>query len=395
MRSHLLPLGLLVSLTACVELGGREPDDAGTDPVDAGVVVDEDAATSSAIGDAASLADADAGEGDRDAADAPDATPPPDAAAAPGPDAGPAPCPTGITCVDTFPFGEDRDTSAEPPGVLDAYACSPATNESGPEVVYQVSVPSDGFLSAAVWEADGVDVDVHILGSLDAADCLDRGNFHARADVTAGTWFVVVDTYVSGGLPQAGAFHVDIGFLEPSRGPCEMEVGVMPRVGDGGDSLAMPATGTMVLEAHLVTQEEPPPYPSTETEELYEHYALSQARTGLVMHRSEPWAPLEGGDFYGCGIGSPTLFPVVDEGWYVNMYWTSAARPARGTRMILRQPGTDRAVVVAAGYETGPGNLANVGGTPEETHFYLGGERNLTLGIAVDPSLPLGPRVCQ
>ncbi|HEY3446487.1 MAG TPA: hypothetical protein VGK67_08980 [Myxococcales bacterium] len=379
---------LALCLAACTEIGGRleGEDDAGgaADPADSGSAAEpEDASTST---------------GRRDAGGArPDAgVAGPDAGSPAQPDAaGPAPCPSGRTCVAAFPFGEDRDTSTSPLASLDGYSCSPATDESGPEIVYQVTVPADGFLSAAVQESGGADVDVHILSALDPSACLDRGNFHASADVTAGTWFVVVDTFVAGGVAQAGAFHVDIGFLEPSRGSCALKTGAMARVGDGGNSLAMPATGPVVLEAHLVTQEEPPPYPSTSTEELAAHYALSQSRTGLVMHRAEPWAPLEGGTFYGCGIGSPTLFPVEDEGWYVNMYWTSAARPARGTRMIFRLPGTSRAVVVAAGYESGPGDLAKIGGTPEETHFYLGGERNLTLGIAEDPTLPLGPRVCQ
>jgi hypothetical protein len=152
----------------------------------------------------------------------------------------------------------------------------------------------------------------------------------------------------------------------------------------------------MVLEAHLVTQEEPAPYPSTSTEELEAHYLLSQERTGFVMFRSQKWAPLEGGSFYGAGIGRPSLLPVLDEAWYVNMYWTSESRPARGTRMILRLPDSNRAVVVAAGHETGPGNLANIGGTPEETHYYLGTQHKsvLSLGIAADQSLPFGPRDC-
>jgi len=317
----------------------------------------------------------------------------------PAPDAGadgPAPCPEGVTCVDTFPFGEDRDTSLEPPSRLEGYSCSDA-DEGGPEVIYRVTVPEAGFLSAAVDEQPGVDVDVHILGALDPATCLDRGNFHARADVQAGDYYVVVDTFVSSGTPQAGAFHVDLGFVVPSQGPCAMEAGVMPRVGDGGNSLPMPATGPMVMEAHLVTQEEPPPYPTTATEHLAEHYDLSQGRTGFVLHRTQKWAPLEGGSFYGCGIGSPTDFPVLHEAWYVNMYWTSAARPAKGTRMILRDAaGGGRAVVVAAGYETGPGDLTHVGGTPEESHFYLGTTHlgPMQIGIAVDQSLPLGPRVC-
>ena len=80
------------------------------------------------------------------------------------------------------------------------------------------------------------------------------------------------------------------------------------------------------------------------------------------------------------------------------MYWTASARPPKGTRMILqRQDDPSRAVVVAAGYETGPGDLSHVGGTPEETHYYLGTQHLdvMKLGIATDQTLPLGPRKCK
>jgi len=72
--------------------------------------------------------------------------------------------------------------------------------------------------------------------------------------------------------------------------------------------------------------------------ELAEHYALSQAATGLVMSRSQDWAPLEGGSFSGAGIGSPTLLPTVEEGWYVNMYWTAEDRQvlANASRRVPR-----------------------------------------------------------
>lgn len=363
---------LAVSMLAVALVATACDGDAVDSPTDAGRIAD--AADDVAVGDAdGSVADA-------------------------GTDGSvPEPCPEGVTCVTTFPFGDDRDTSVEPPGRLDGYSCANGTDESGPEVVYRVSVPEAGFLSVAVYEDPGVDVDAHILSAEDAQACIDRGNFHARANVEAGDSWVVVDTFVSGGVPQEGGFHVDIGFTPPSRGPCAMEVGEMARVNDGGDPLAMPATGPIVMEAHLVTQDEPPPYPETSTENLEEHYALSQSRTGFVLHRSQTWAPMEGGSFYGAGISSPELFPVEHEAWYVNMYWTSSARPAAGTRMILREPGGGgRAVVVAAGYETGPGNLDHIGGTPEETHFYMGtGHLDpLQLGIAVDQTLPFGPRVC-
>lgn len=303
-------------------------------------------------------------------------------------------CPPDVTCVDSFPFTDTRDTH-DGAAQLDAYACAPDTDESGPELVYRVTVPAAGFLSAAIYDDAGVDIDVHILAALDPATCLDRGDRHAAADVAAGDYWIVADTYA--GDAQAGAYRIDIGFLEPSVGACDLEVGEMARVGDGGVHLAMPATGPIVKEAHLVTADEPPPYPQTATDELDAHYAHSQQVTGLVMYRDQVWAPLEGGTFYGAGIGDPADFPALHEGWYVNMYWTAQARPAKGTRMILREPGGSRAVVVAAGYETGPGNLAHIGGTPEESHFYLGTGHldTLQLGIAVDQALPLGPRVCQ
>ena len=312
------------------------------------------------------------------------------------PDAGSA-CPSGMTCVTKFPFSENRDTTKEPAGKLNAYSCKPSANESGPEIVYRVLATEAGFLSAVVYEESGVDVDVHILSSLSAQDCLSRGDVDAHADILPGEYYVVIDTYVASGKAQAGPFRVDIGFYVPSRGPCEMQSGEMARVGDGGSHLKMPATGPLVLEAHLVTQEEPPPYPSTATEKLAEHYQLSQDKTGFVMHRNEVWAPLEGGSFYGAGIGDPKNFPVLDESWYVNMYWTSSARPKSGSRMIIRLPNSDHAVVVAAGYETGPGDLSMIGGTPEESHYFLGTQHGstVTLGLAQDQGLPFGPRICE
>ncbi len=316
---------------------------------------------------------------------------------------GGGPCPDGVICVSTFPFSDTHDTTLEGTDAVDAYDCSMA-DEGGREIVYRVTVPKDGFVSAAVYDDAATDIDVQIVTAFDPAapsgtGCVSRGNNHAGADVAAGDVWIIADTYVSATTGEkAGAFKLDIGFVPVSKGPCDMLTGEMARVNDGGTHLQMPATGPIVKEAHLVTQEEPAPFPQSATDELAEHYALSQATTGLVMFREQVWAPLEGGDFYGAGIADPADFPVPDEGWYVNMYWTPAARPAPGTRMILRLPDDPtRAVVVAAGYETGPGNLANVGGTPEETHFYLGTDHgsSMTLGIAADGSLPLGPRRCE
>lgn len=330
-----------------------------------------------------------------DGVDTADAAGPPDTDTVDVEDVPEEPCPFGVFCPESFPYTHTWSTVLSLSRDLDGYSCSPEVSERGPEVLYRVRVREAGFLSAAVYD-DEADIDVHILSARDAGACLARGHHAAGVDVTPGTYWVVADTWSDEASEHVGDYRIDIGFFVPSRGACGLEAGTMDRVGDAGDALRMPATGPVVLEAHLVTQEEDPPYPSTATQELAAHYALSQRTTGFVMFREQVWAPLEGGDFYGAGIGSPTLFPVEHEAWYVNMYWTRDARPARGDRMILRVPGSRRAVVVAAGYETGPGNLEHIGGTPEETHFYLGTGHldTLTLGIATDQRLPLGPRVC-
>jgi len=308
-------------------------------------------------------------------------------------------CPEGLICVESLPYVHNGDTTDSTRREFDFYSCATSTDESGPEVVYRVDLAQAGYLGAAIDDStSGVDIDAHILGSLDAQDCLDRGNSDAGALLQPGYAYVVADTYVSGGVEQAGPYVLTLGLFVPSQGDCALETGWMERVGDGGDSLRMPAEGPMALEAHLVTVEDgygtssSDPWPASIEENIPQHHQLSQDATGFVMSRDQPWAPQESCE-YGQGSYGAKL-PVEDEGWYVNMYWSD--RPDAGTRMILKHE-DGRAVVVAAGYETGPGDLDYIGGTTEEVHSYLGTGHgsSLTLGFAVDQSLPLGPRICE
>lgn len=315
---------------------------------------------------------------------------------------GGGPCPAGVTCVVDFPFSEPGDTAAEGTSAIPSYACAPDTNEGGPELLYRLWLPADGFVSATVRDGDGVDIDVQILADLDpaapsGASCVARGDVQAAADLPAGEAWVVADSWVNGaGTALPGAFTIDIGFVAPSEGPCAMRSGSMDRIGDGAP-LAMPATGPVTILGHLVTEAEPAPYPTTSTEELDQHHAISQDETGLVMLRGAAWAPPDGAGYHGASLVDPADLPVVDEAWYVTMAWSPADRPLPGTRMILRHPDDpSRAVVAAAGYDTGPTNLADVAGASEEVHFYLGtaGGAPLTVGLAEDQALPIGPRRC-
>lgn len=372
-RKRLAALGVLAALGAGWGCGGpsqQHRDDGGLGP--------DGAADDAALGDAA--------QPDGAGADA-------DAASDAGADAG-LPCPQGLLCVDQFPYHDDNDTSTSESSLFDAYGCAPSLDESGPERIYRLTLVEDGFLSAVVPDdVPDVDIDLHLLGSLDPNDCIDRGNFHVSAHLSAGTYYLVADTWVTSDFEElSGPYALDIGFLVPTPGDCSMTTDVVERI--TGEPVTLPAVGAMVLEAHLVTVDDAfaATWPSTQTENIEDHYALSYQASQLIMARNQPWAPQESCEFGQSASGLP--LPVVDEAWYVNMLWSS--RPPKGTRMILRVPGGGPAVVVAAGYETGPGDTTHLGGTTEEAHFYLGTAHlgQLELGFAADQNLPLGPIDC-
>lgn len=125
----------------------------------------------------------------------------------------PGACPAGVICVDSFPY-TDRNTTTGAYSTMDSYSCAPSTDEGGPEVVYRVELDQDGFLAAQLRGLGaGVDVDVHLLEQLDADTCVDRGHWNAAALLPAGTWYVVVDSWVDASGDQLeGDYVLDLGF---------------------------------------------------------------------------------------------------------------------------------------------------------------------------------------
>ena len=121
------------------------------------------------------------------------------------------PPPPSTVSVSSLPFSGTGNTALSSASNFQGYSCAPAINEGGPEVTYVVDVPSEGVLTAAIQDGAGVDVDVHILSAPDTGACLARGHVSAQADVTAGQFFVVVDSWVSsGGNVQSGAYSISI-----------------------------------------------------------------------------------------------------------------------------------------------------------------------------------------
>lgn len=331
------------------------------------------------------------------------------------PDADPS-CVPGAPCdpilIDRLPFSDSGDTAEAPSAFIDRYACAPDTDESGPEVYYTVVIEAPGLLTARVDDLSGddVDVDLHLIEGLDGEACLARDNRAISAYVEAGRYTLVVDSWVnSQGVALSGPYTLTVDWApRPFEGACAVSPQAVEMVWSscapgidcedigGARYLNTPALGPVVKEAHLVTVDEefPDEWPTSARDGLEAHYALSEAATGYVMARREPWAPEgEGGSRWGQAAHFRPL-PVVDEAFYINMYWRQ--RPAPGTRMIVMHPSSGRAVVAAGGYETGPGANTAVAGVSEEIHHHLGTTHldPLWIGFAADQGLPLGPIEC-
>lgn len=334
-----------------------------------------------------------------------------------------AECPLGTPCnpipVELFPFTDTRDTTQAPQQRFDHYSCAPDAREGGGEWLYAIKVTELGLLTASIDDVSGddVDIDLHLLSATDPNACLTRHNRALVYMVEPGTYYLAADTYTTEtGEARGGPFTLSVGWKPLGSGACAMQARDLkmywPSCAPGLDCfegedfatgkqyryLRTPATGAVVKEAHLVTEAEAfdtrTGWPKSFTHGLKNHYTLSQAASGFETDRKEPWAPAgEGGSKFGQGsTGGP--IPVLDEAWYITMYWRD--RPARGTRMIVMNVENGRAVVASAGYETGPGSNQKVAGVVEEVHHHLETTHGsqLLIGFALDQELPLGPIAC-
>lgn len=111
------------------------------------------------------------------------------------------------------------DTSTSSESQFDQYPGCGTQNESGPEVVYRVVVPTgsngeplSGKLTLRVFENNTtVDVDPHWLSSLSGDSCLARDDeWFALPGTSSGTYYFVLDTFVgsSGSKPGAAMFSI-------------------------------------------------------------------------------------------------------------------------------------------------------------------------------------------
>lgn len=95
-----------------------------------------------------------------------------------------------------LPFVDLRTTESAASDAIDAYQgfnCQGA-DESGPEVIYKLTIPLDTSIRAIVFDRGGVDVDLHLLSSPDEGGCITRNDTTLTGPLKAGTYYIAVDT---------------------------------------------------------------------------------------------------------------------------------------------------------------------------------------------------------
>jgi hypothetical protein len=100
-------------------------------------------------------------------------------------------------------------TAGAPQSDLATYTgCGAAQDESGPEVVYELALDVPATLHAVVIDQGETDVDLHLLGGAVLEDaCLARHDRELVEELDAGTYYLVLDTYVpADGVARAGEY---------------------------------------------------------------------------------------------------------------------------------------------------------------------------------------------
>ena len=175
-----------------------------------------------------------------------------------------------------------------------------------------------------------------------------------------------------------------------------------------GRKVALPASGQIVIESHLVTAEDRFPanrqFPRYDDERLALHLVRScqvlltfiPAADCATVYQNpafQVWTPAEGGG--AIGAGSTNQKPrFKEEMWSGNMNWGRGHKPPPGDRYLVSRAG--KTVVLVVGFETGPADASYLLGLQPEVAYYLEATNHdkVTVGHLADQTLPPGPVSC-
>jgi sulfatase modifying factor 1 len=124
----------------------------------------------------------------------------------------------GAATLPTSYSDNSRSTLASPSNAIDTY--TPATqNEKGPEYVYTFTITQAATLTASVSCTPPVDIDIHLLGTLDASSrtqtllgslaTMRNNSTISNISLAAGTYYLVADTFGTD-ASKAGAYSLSV-----------------------------------------------------------------------------------------------------------------------------------------------------------------------------------------
>ena len=144
----------------------------------------------------------------------------------PAPDASPPPLVGDGTAaapfvIDRLPFTHAATTASVSQQVISTYpGCGAAQDESGPEVFYRLEITAPTPVRAMVFDRAGVDIDLHLLTAPNGDACLARHDRILERTLAPGSYVFSLDTFVSGGAPQAGDYLFVVVGCEPGDPDC-------------------------------------------------------------------------------------------------------------------------------------------------------------------------------
>jgi hypothetical protein len=128
-----------------------------------------------------------------------------------------------------LPFSDGRDTRDASSAVLAEYTgCESESDESGPEVVYTITLDAPARIRAIVADRGETDIDIHLLdATATEAGCIARDHHSIEGTLDPGTYHLVLDTWVDGdGDAKAGEYLLTVVECHPDDDACDGPVGV-------------------------------------------------------------------------------------------------------------------------------------------------------------------------
>ena len=153
--------------------------------------------------------------------------------------------------INSFPYETFDATAGSGSDVFDSYSCAASTDESGPERIYAFHLTESGTITATVSDDSDTDVDLHLLGSANSNDCYDRDDVTVSYTFSAGDWYLVADTWVSGsGTEYPGGYTLQVDFQPDGGGGDADGDGYTVEDGDCDDTDADVYPGAPELADH-------------------------------------------------------------------------------------------------------------------------------------------------